>query len=139
MNPSPDAITLSAPMMRKYLSYVTVGYFDQRDAPPPLLEGYAECVRDAGAAAERSGDLPWFILGLQHLLQNPGIDTRGFNPDGFSYSDEDLREIIGYMVLQLAPGGAPAAAATDARAARVGFAELSPADWRSLRASLPQG
>ena len=127
MKPDATPLTISAAMIRKYLAYLTVGYFDERDAPPPVLEGYAECARQIQGAAERTGDLAWLRLGLQHILQNPGLDARDFNPDGYSFSDEDLREIMAYLLSTL-----PAAEAS--AAAQVTLAELSPPEWLALRA-----
>ena len=42
---STTPLTISAPMLRDHLAYLTVGYFDRRSVPPSSVEGYAEHVK----------------------------------------------------------------------------------------------
>lgn len=127
---STTPLTISAPMLRDHLAYLTVGYFDQRSVPPSSVEGYAEHVKQVRRSAERSGDLPWFILGLQYVMLTPSFDAGSLNEDGFAFSSEDMREIIAYVLKQIAPDGAPQPGGP---ASRVTLAEMDADEWRALR------
>jgi hypothetical protein len=124
------SIRISASMVRDHLSIVTVGWFDDRNLPPPAVENYAPLVAELHEIVTESGDLPWFVLGLQHVLLTPSVSARGLANTRFAYSERESRELMAYVLKELAPGQVPD---PKGPAARVDLQEMPRREWRALR------
>ena len=78
------------------------------------------------------GDLRWFVLGLQHILLDPAISPRSYVNNRYAYSDDDAREIMAYVLRELAPDAALGATGS---ASRVLLAEMPRRQWAGVRDS----
>jgi hypothetical protein len=127
-----SANRISASMLRNHLSIVTVGWFDKRNLPPPTVEGYAPLLADLRDVTTESGDLPWFVLGLQHIVLTPSVTASSFANTRFAYTERESREIMAYVLKELAPDQA---LDPEGPAARVELQEMPRAEWLALRES----
>lgn len=122
------ALVISSSMIRRHLANLTVAWFNDRELPPADVADYAPMVAWVRNSAERAGDTPWFVLGLQHILHNPALSPAEFGNDRFSYTDTQMREIIGYVLQQMGAKDAP-----PALLARVNLADIDREQWQALR------
>ncbi len=122
MTASPARI--SASMLRDALSVVTVGWFDQRNLPPPTVEAYGPLIEDMRVRLEDSSDLPWFLAGLRHILNTPAFAANELANTRFAYTEPEARALMSYILATLGP--APSAGP-------ITLEEMPPAAWRALR------
>ncbi|GEN08201.1 hypothetical protein SAMN05443572_106374 [Myxococcus fulvus] len=88
-------------MLRYHLGQVTLTYFvDHDEVPEDLgeLDSYIETMR---YGAQASGDLPWLLMGLRHLLHGPRVDLSAYGGGVFPLSDDDMRGIILRVLIRL--------------------------------------
>jgi hypothetical protein len=102
-----DKIKISSAMLIQHLSHVMKADFDehrQSDRRPTRdKQKYRQCLNETVNSALQAGDAPWLTLGLQHIMITPSLDARVLNKDGFSYSNDALRDIYRDLLLILAP------------------------------------
>ena len=117
------------------LAYVTVGYFDEENVPPPTVEGYADQVRSLRLAAEHQGDLPWLKLALEHVLLHPEQDWSELAGPRYPFNSREMVQMIDYIYKTIWPD----AKLPDSRSAPdVELVPMSFEEWRRHRATLPQ-
>jgi hypothetical protein len=117
-------VRISASMLRDALSIVTVGWFDRRSLPPPTVEAYGPLIEDMRERLAAAGDLPWFLAGLRHVLDTPGMAANELANTRFAYTEPETRGLMSYILATLGP--APATGA-------ILLEEMPPAAWRALR------
>lgn len=127
-------IRINATMLRDHLSTVTVGWFDNRNLPPPAVTSYAPLVAELRDEVTEAGNLPWFVLGLQHILVTPTLSASSFANTRFAYTEREARELMAYVLQELAPGQTPD---PNGPAARVDLQEMPEKEWLALRESQP--
>lgn len=97
---------ISNPMIGFHLDHVILVYFvDHHEMPEDLgeFDSYIETMRHGAQAA---GELPWLLLGLQHLINTPEIDLASYCRGGFPLNADDVRDILVHILCVLkAPGG----------------------------------
>ena len=79
-------------------------------------------------SAQRAGDTRWFVLGLQHILQNAALSAAEFGNDRFSFSDTQMHDIMNYVLRQMGATEAPAALLS-----RVSLVDMDRDEWEALR------
>jgi hypothetical protein len=126
----PTPVIISATMIKDHLSQLTDAWFASHDMPPSNVEAYADYADRVIQLAQASGDLDWFVLGLQHLLARPDIETSTFGDDSFSYTDQQMADILRFVLSR--KGASPNAAAAHA----VQLQEMSDAQWEAMRKAL---
>lgn len=98
---SASPLRISTSMLRDTLSMVTVGWFDTKHLPPATVEGYQPLIEEMGRRAADSGDLPWLLLGLRHVLATPSIEACELVNTRFAYSEREARDLLSYVVATL--------------------------------------
>ena len=127
-----QALTLSAGMVRNHLAQLTDAWFVHHTAPPPELSAYGPFADQVQLSATASGDGPWFVLALQHLLARPDLPVEDLGDDSYAYTDAQLRELFAFILQRM---GQPLQAAG---AAGVSVVEMSDSDWLAQRELLDQ-
>ena len=87
-------ITISRRMVRDHLAQLTDGWFAHNNMPPLEVAGYGPYLDYVVQSVERRGDRQQFVLALQHLAATQGEPISRYGDDSFSYSDEQMREIM---------------------------------------------
>lgn len=107
---NPNA-TISRDMVRDHLSQLTDGWFADHNVPPLDVQGYGVHLDYVVQSAERAGDRAAFVLALQHLVATRGEPISEYGDDSFSYSNEQMREIMAAVLERMGePRESPAAA-----------------------------
>ena len=121
-------VVISSSMIRRHLANLTVAWFNDRELPPAHVEDYAPMVAWVRNSAQRAGDTRWFVLGVQHILQNAALSAAEFGNDRFSYSDAQMRDIMVYVLSQMGATEAPATLLS-----RVSLVDMDRDEWEALR------
>lgn len=85
---------ISKQMVKYLLSYVTIGWFGDHEALAENTDDYAPYIADLRNVAERTNDLPWFKLGLEHLLTADDWDVRDYGAGEYAYSADEFRDLL---------------------------------------------
>ena len=117
-------VRISASMLRDALSIITVGWFDRRNLPPPTVEAYGPLIEDMRERLEVAGDLAWFLAGLQHVLDTPGMAANALANTRFAYTEPETRALMSYILTILGPAPAMGTIALE---------EMAPDAWQALR------
>lgn len=97
---------ISTTMLRNHLGQITLTYFVDHSEVPEDLSELDSCIDTMRHDAQASGDLPWLLLGLQQLINDPQVDLASYGGGVFPLKADDMRDIICHALNRLeAPGG----------------------------------
>ncbi|HIV71139.1 MAG TPA: hypothetical protein H9903_09425 [Candidatus Aquabacterium excrementipullorum] len=122
---------ISTTMLDYNLGQITLTYFAEHNEMPEDLSDFDSYIETMRHDAQAAGDLPWLLLGLQQLINDPEIDLAAHGGGVFPLSADDVRDIIIHALYKLnAPGGAAAPLIP------VTLAYMTGEDWKAHRATL---
>jgi hypothetical protein len=107
MSTPASPVTISRHMVREHLAQLTDGWFARNNLPPRSVEGYGAYLDHVLRSVERAGDRAAFVRALQHFAASHDEPISRFGDDSFSYSNEQMREIMLTLLDRL---GAPRSA-----------------------------
>lgn len=126
---------ISATMVKYYLSYLTVGWFGDHDAPPEEGAEIASIARNIQILANGAGDLVWLRTGLEALLTDPQAPLMEFDGGQYPFSRAGLLEVLKMLWEQLAPG-TPLDAPGEGP--RVEWVDMTAAEWTAFKQRLAE-
>jgi hypothetical protein len=80
----------------RYLAEVTDIWIAEHDMPADELSEYDSHIENMKLHAEKAGELEALKLGFEEILTHPDINTEELTGSHFTWSDEQVREIIAY-------------------------------------------
>ena len=97
---------ISATMLRNHLGQITLTYFVEHSEVPEDLSELDSYIDTMQHDAQAAGDLPWLLLGLRQLVNDPQVDLASYGGGVFPLKAEGMRDIICHVLHRLdAPGG----------------------------------
>jgi hypothetical protein len=121
-------IEISSPMVERYLSIITVGWFDNATLPADDVSEYIWYADGIKREAEAAGDLPYLRLALGYLLNADDSVIEAFAGPRYPYDADELREIITFLLAHIWPDSEPQPASV----------QLSKIPWEMWQQSRPQ-
>src|SRR6185437_5570127 len=91
-------------MLVHYIALVANGHIASHDSEPDTIEGYASDVDEMIKQMRLDGDEGALMLGIEHLLGHPEIDTEPFAGSHYPFDDADVRAILRYIHRRTWPG-----------------------------------
>lgn len=83
--------------IKRYLPYITDGWIVDNDMPADELSEYDSYIQNMENLAANFGDLDALKQFFEHILTHPGINTEELAGSHFTWSNEQVREIITYV------------------------------------------
>ncbi len=98
-DPKEPVIEISAQMLMYHLKGAITNWFymNLNVDLPKSLEEFKERVEFVRWSAEYLGDTDTFTLGIEYILTHPQIDAAQFNESRTPLSDQQMREILGFI------------------------------------------
>jgi hypothetical protein len=106
-NPEEPVTEISAQMLMYHLKGAIANWFDVHADLPKSQEDFKERIEFVRWSAEYLGDMDALTLGIEYILAHPQIDAARFNDSRTPLSDQQMREILGYIKQKLWPNDSP--------------------------------
>lgn len=115
--------------IRDYLDLVTVCWFDHNEVPPDDLGEYDPLIEQIQRAAKTRNQLDLLRVCLCGLISKPSLDTSDLGGGRYPFDDQEIREIIAYVVSRLWTG------TQCSQEVDIELYDLSYAEWERLKHS----
>jgi hypothetical protein len=102
-DPEGPVTEISAQMLMYHLKGAIVSWFYVNVDLPKDQEDFKERAGAVRWSAEYMGDMDTLVLGLEYILTHPQVDAARFNDSRTPLSDQQMREILGYIKQTLQP------------------------------------